>query len=540
MHLDMPAGTGVRFEPGDTREVTLTSYAGDRHVVGLQQTSSTAVSTPSRRGSTRWRGWRRANSRTAAPAIGHDVREEGEEANGHHLAQAVHRPLRPDDRRQGPPGRHEPRHRDREGLQRGPLRRRGRLRRRQDRPRRHGRRPAGDRCHRACSTWSSRTRSSSTRCSASSRATSASRTARSPASASPATRTCRAASIRDSSSAPAPSSSPVSTASPPPAASTPTCTTSRRSRRDAALSNGITTLFGGGTGPTDGTNGVTTTPGVWNLHRMLEAAEAMPVNMGFLGKGNGSLPEALIEQIEAGAAGLKVHEDYGATPAAISNALSVADDYDVQVSVHTDSLNEAGFVEDTISAIDGRTIHTFHTEGAGGGHAPDIIKVAESPQRAAVVDQPDAAVHGQLGRRAARHGDGLPPPVARHPRGRRVRRLARARRDDLRRDRVARRGHHLDVLVRLAGDGPHRRVVHAVRSRSPTTARTSAASCRRTPRATTTSGCCATWPRSPSTRRSPRASRTTSGRSRPGRWPTSCCGRSTRSPPSRGWSSRAA
>ncbi|MFT2816378.1 urease subunit alpha [Leifsonia sp. A12D58] len=144
----------------------------------------------------------------------------------------------------------------------------------------------------------------------------------------------------------------------------------------AALSNGITTLFGGGTGPTDGTNGVTTTPGAWNIHRMLQAAEDMPVNLGFLGKGNGSLPGALIEQLEAGAAGLKVHEDYGATPAAISNALDVAELYDVQISVHTDSLNEAGFVENTLDAINGRTIHTFHTEGAGGGHAPDIMKVA--------------------------------------------------------------------------------------------------------------------------------------------------------------------
>jgi urease subunit alpha len=146
-----------------------------------------------------------------------------------------------------------------------------------------------------------------------------------------------------------------------------------------ALSNGITTLFGGGTGPTDGSNGVTTTPGVWFLKRMFEAAEAMPVNMGFCGKGNGSLPKALIEQIEAGAAGLKVHEDYGTTPAALSNALSVADEYDVQITVHTDSLNEAGFVENTLDAINGRTIHTYHTEGAGGGHAPDILKAAGHP-----------------------------------------------------------------------------------------------------------------------------------------------------------------
>ena len=143
-----------------------------------------------------------------------------------------------------------------------------------------------------------------------------------------------------------------------------------------ALSNGVTTLFGGGTGPTDGTNGTTCTPGAWNIHRMLQSWDELPVNVGIHGKGNGSMPQALIEQIEAGAGGLKVHEDWGSTPAALSQALSVADEYDVQISVHTDSLNEAGFVEETVSAIDGRTIHTFHTEGAGGGHAPDIIKIA--------------------------------------------------------------------------------------------------------------------------------------------------------------------
>ncbi|PPL19225.1 urease subunit alpha [Microterricola pindariensis] len=148
---------------------------------------------------------------------------------------------------------------------------------------------------------------------------------------------------------------------------------------EASLSNGITTLFGGGTGPTDGTNGVTTTPGVWNMHRLLESAEGLSVNTGFCGKGNGSRPEALIEQIEAGAAGLKVHEDYGATPAALSMALDVADRYDVQITVHTDSLNEAGFVENTLDAINGRTIHTYHSEGAGGGHAPDILRVAGHP-----------------------------------------------------------------------------------------------------------------------------------------------------------------
>lgn len=145
------------------------------------------------------------------------------------------------------------------------------------------------------------------------------------------------------------------------------------------LSNGITTMIGGGTGPSDGTNGTTCTPGPWNIGRMYQAVEDLPVNVGLLGKGNGSLPEALIEQVEAGVCGLKVHEDWGTTPAALSRALDVADAYDVQVAVHTDTLNESGFFEDTRSAIDGRTIHTFHTEGAGGGHAPDIMRVAGEP-----------------------------------------------------------------------------------------------------------------------------------------------------------------
>lgn len=145
------------------------------------------------------------------------------------------------------------------------------------------------------------------------------------------------------------------------------------------LSNGITTLIGGGTGPTDGTNGTTCTPGPWNIGRMYQAVEDLPVNVGLLGKGNASLPEALREQVEAGVCGLKIHEDWGTTPAAIDTALKVADEYDVQVAIHTDTLNESGFYEDTLSAIDGRTIHTFHTEGAGGGHAPDIMRIAGEP-----------------------------------------------------------------------------------------------------------------------------------------------------------------
>lgn len=144
---------------------------------------------------------------------------------------------------------------------------------------------------------------------------------------------------------------------------------------ETAIASGITTMIGGGTGPATGTNATTCTPGAWNIHMMLRAADAFPVNLGFLGKGNSSQPQGLEEQVLAGALGLKLHEDWGTTPAAIDTCLSVAERYDVQVAIHTDTLNEAGFVENTIAAFKDRTIHTYHTEGAGGGHAPDIIKV---------------------------------------------------------------------------------------------------------------------------------------------------------------------
>ncbi len=146
-----------------------------------------------------------------------------------------------------------------------------------------------------------------------------------------------------------------------------------------AFHAGITTLIGGGTGPATGTKATTCTPGAWNIRRMYEAVEAFPLNFGFLGKGNGSDPVALREQVQAGALGLKLHEDWGSTPAAIDCCLSVADEFDVQVAIHTDTLNETGFVEDSIRAIAGRTIHTYHTEGAGGGHAPDIIRLCGEP-----------------------------------------------------------------------------------------------------------------------------------------------------------------
>ncbi|WP_308366430.1 MULTISPECIES: urease subunit alpha [unclassified Microbulbifer] len=148
---------------------------------------------------------------------------------------------------------------------------------------------------------------------------------------------------------------------------------------EEALMSGVTTMIGGGTGPATGTNATTCTPGPWNIGKMLQATDSLPMNFGFLGKGNASLPASLEEQLQAGACGLKLHEDWGTTPASIDNCLSVAERYDVQVAIHTDTLNESGFVDDTLEAFKGRAIHTYHTEGAGGGHAPDIIKACASP-----------------------------------------------------------------------------------------------------------------------------------------------------------------
>src|SRR6516162_5952684 len=170
---------------------------------------------------------------------------------------------------------------------------------------------------------------------------------------------------------------------------------------EEALFSGITTMMGGGTGPAAGTTATTCTPGPWHIQRMLQAADSFPVNLGFFGKGNASSLDALVEQIEAGVCGLKLHEDCGATPAAIDCCLSVADDMDIQVLIHTDTLNESGFVENTIAAFKGRTIHTFHSEGAGGGHAPDIIKVcgkanvipsSTTPTRPYTVNTPEEAL----------------------------------------------------------------------------------------------------------------------------------------------------
>ena len=220
-----------------------------------------------------------------------------------------------------------------------------------------------------------------------------------------------------------------------------------------ALMSGVTTMIGGGTGPAAGTNATTCTPGAWYIERMLQAADELPMNLGFLGKGNTSLPDALDEQARAGAMGFKLHEDWGTTPAAIDNCLSVAERLDVQVAIHSDTLNESGFVEDTFAAFKGRSIHAYHTEGAGGGHAPGHHQSLWRAERAAFVHEPDAPVHGEHHRRASGHADGLPPPGPGHFRGRRVRRIAHPSRDDRRRRHLARPRRVQHDLLGFAGHG---------------------------------------------------------------------------------------
>ena len=231
---------------------------------------------------------------------------------------------------------------------------------------------------------------------------------------------------------------------------------------DEALASGITTMLGGGTGPATGTAATTCTPGPWHLERMLQALDAFPMNFGLLGKGNASLPAALHEQIDAGAIGLKLHEDWGTTPAAIDCCLSVAEATDTQVAIHTDTLNESGFVEASIAAFKGRTIHAYHTEGAGGGHAPDIIKVcgeanvlpsSTNPTRPYTVNTLDEHLDMLM---VCHHLDAV------DRRGRRVRGIEDPPRDDRCRGHPARSRRVLDDLLRLAGDGPDRRDDHAL------------------------------------------------------------------------------
>ncbi len=212
----------------------------------------------------------------------------------------------------------------------------------------------------------------------------------------------------------------------------------------AALSNGITTLWGGGIGPADGSNGVTSTNGPWNLEMMLRSIEGLPINFGLCGKGNSTGKAPLIEQLKAGAAGFKVHEDYGATPASIRACLEVADEYDVSVAVHTDTLNEAGYVEDTIAAFDGRTIHTYHSEGAGGGHAPDLLKVVGQPNVLPSSTNPTLPCGVNSRVRTLRHDYGLSQSQSANSLRRRLRRKPRARRDHRRGKRPARHGRDFD------------------------------------------------------------------------------------------------
>ena len=174
-----------------------------------------------------------------------------------------------------------------------------------------------------------------------------------------------------------------------------------------ALHSGLTTMLGGGTGPAHGTLATTCTPGSWHLSRMLQAADAFPMNLAFAGKGNASKPAALIEMVNAGACALKLHEDWGTTPAAIDCCLSVADDMDVQVMIHTDTLNESGFVENTVKAMKGRTIHAFHTEGAGGGHAPDIIKICGEEHVLPSSTNPTRPFYSEHIRRTSRYAYGV-------------------------------------------------------------------------------------------------------------------------------------
>ena len=226
---------------------------------------------------------------------------------------------------------------------------------------------------------------------------------------------------------------------------------------DDALYSGVTTMLGGGTGPAHGTLATTVTPGPWHMGRMLQAAQGLPMNLGFFGKGNTSKPAGIKEQIEGGACGLKLHEDWGTTPAAIDNCLTVADRMDVQVAIHTDTLNESGFVETTRAAFKGRAIATFHTEGAGGGHAPDIIRLAGEKNVLPSSTNPTHALHGEHRGRASRHADGLPSSRRAHSRGRGLRREPHPARDHRGRGHPPRHGRLLDDVVGQPGDGPRRR-----------------------------------------------------------------------------------
>ena len=290
-----------------------------------------------------------------------------------------------------------------------------------------------------------------------------------------------------------------------------------------ALAAGLTTLAGGGTGPSEGSKATTVTPGAWHLKQAHRSLDDFPVNLLLLGKGNTVSAGAFAEQALAGAGGYKVHEDWGSTPAAIDAALKGAEEWGLQVALHSDSLNEAGFVASTIAAMAGRSISAFHVEGAGGGHAPDILTIAGLPHVLPGLDQSDAAAHRQHRRRAPRHADGLSSPEPGGAGGSGVRRVPDPGDDDRGRRSSARPRRHLDDLLRRPGDGPDRRGDHpdlAGRPRDEArSAVISAAGCR-----PTISGPGATWPSTRSIRRSRTASITRSVRSRSASWPTWCSG----------------
>ena len=290
--------------------------------------------------------------------------------------------------------------------------------------------------------------------------------------------------------------------------------------------SGVTTMIGGGTGPATGTIATTCTPGPWHIHRMLRGRRRVSDESRLSRQGQCE-PAARrwSSRSKAGAIGLKLHEDWGTTPAAIDAALTVADEMDVQVAIHTDTLNESGFVETTLAAIKGRTIHTYHTEGAGGGHAPDIIKVCGEPNVLPSSTNPTRPYTVNTHRRAPRHADGLPSPRSGDCGRHRVRRVAHPARDDRRRGHPARPRRVVDALVRLAGDGPRRRSDHPhLADRAQDEGATRRArhddphAARQLPRRSATS------PSTRSTRRSRTASRTKSARSSRASSPISCSG----------------
>ena len=295
---------------------------------------------------------------------------------------------------------------------------------------------------------------------------------------------------------------------------------------EEALMSGVTTMLGGGTGPATGTFATTCTPGPWHIHRMLQAADAFPMNLGFLGKGNVSQPEPLREQVRAGAMGLKLHEDWGTTPAAIDNCLTVADEMDVQVAIHTDTLNESGFVETTLDAFKGRTIHTFHTEGAGGGHAPDIIKAASMPN---VLPSSTNPTRPYTVNTIDEHLDML--MVCHHLDAAIAEDIAFAE-SRIRRETIAAEDilHDLGAFSMMSSDSQAMGRVGEVIIRTWQTAhkmklqRGALKEDAARDGKATTSASSATSPNTRSIRRSPTASATWSARSKSASWPTWCCG----------------